>query len=107
VVFGRAHPCFLTIWFRWERGEALFSVAIMGHVLRSTVKSDAENDMETEFLMTSNGGSSLRGDEEHAWCFVTHNIDIGKWGDNTGEVEIPTLQGENPRSENWLCLAIV
>jgi hypothetical protein len=29
-------------------------------------------------------------------------------GDSTGEVQGPTLQGENPRSDlNWLCLAIV
>jgi hypothetical protein len=28
-------------------------------------------------------------------------------GDGTGEVQGPTLQGENPRSGlNWLCLAI-
>jgi hypothetical protein len=31
------------------------------------VKTGAENDMEAEFLMTSNGGSSLCGDEELAW----------------------------------------
>jgi hypothetical protein len=31
------------------------------------VKSDAENDMETEFLMTTSGGLSLRGDEKLAW----------------------------------------
>jgi hypothetical protein len=31
------------------------------------VKLEAENDMEAEFLMTSNGGSSLCGDEELAW----------------------------------------
>jgi hypothetical protein len=28
-------------------------------------------------------------------------------GNSTGEVQCPTLQGENPRSGlNWLCLAI-
>jgi hypothetical protein len=31
------------------------------------MKSDAENDMGSGFLKTSNGGSSLRGDEELAW----------------------------------------
>jgi hypothetical protein len=36
--------------------KTLQSVAIMGHVLRSIVNSEAENDMEAEFLMTSNGG---------------------------------------------------
>jgi hypothetical protein len=40
------------------------SVAIIGHILRSMVKSDVENDMETEFLVTSGAGSSLRGDDE-------------------------------------------
>jgi hypothetical protein len=39
----------------------------MGHVLWSMVNSDAENNMETEFLMTSSGGSSLHSDEELAW----------------------------------------
>jgi hypothetical protein len=28
---------------------------------------EAENDMEAEFLMTSNGGSSFCGNEELAW----------------------------------------
>jgi hypothetical protein len=29
------------------------------------------------------------------------------WGDNIGEVQSPTFQGENPRSDlNWLCLAM-
>jgi hypothetical protein len=58
---------FLAVEFQRERGEALLSVAIMGHVLRSMVKSGAENDMEAEFLMTSNDGLSLCGDEELAW----------------------------------------
>jgi hypothetical protein len=61
------HVLFLTVWFQRERSKALLSVAIMGLVLWSMVKSDAENDMETEFLMTTSGGSSLRGDEELAW----------------------------------------
>jgi hypothetical protein len=38
---------FLTVWFQRKRGEALLYVAIMGQVLRSMVKSDEENDMET------------------------------------------------------------
>jgi hypothetical protein len=58
---------FLTVWFQREHAEALLSVAIMVHVLLSMVKSDADNDMEIEFLMTSNSGSSLRGDEELVW----------------------------------------
>jgi hypothetical protein len=59
-------------WIGWysvvcTHGEALLSVAIIEHVLRSMVKSKAENDMEAEFLMTSNGGLSLCDDEELAW----------------------------------------
>jgi hypothetical protein len=48
-----AHMYFLTIWFQRERDEALLSVAIIGHVLWSMVKSDTGNGMEAEFLMTS------------------------------------------------------
>jgi hypothetical protein len=58
---------FLTVWFQREHGEALLSVATMGHVLRSMVKLEMENDMEAEFLMTSNRDSSLCDDEELAW----------------------------------------
>jgi hypothetical protein len=54
-------------WFQRECGKALLSVAIMGHVLRSMVKLEADNDMEAEFLMNSNGGSSLCSNEELAW----------------------------------------
>jgi hypothetical protein len=31
------------------------------------VKSEADNDMEAVFLMTSNDGLSLSGDEELVW----------------------------------------
>jgi hypothetical protein len=61
------HHIFLIVWFQGERAETLFFVTIMGHVLRSMVNTGAENDMEAEFLMTSNGGSSPCGDEELAW----------------------------------------
>jgi hypothetical protein len=63
--FSHVHPCRLVS--KKECGEALFSVAIMGHILRSMVKSEAENDMEAIFLRTSNSGLSLCGDEELAW----------------------------------------
>jgi hypothetical protein len=67
VVFGYAHPyVFLSVWFQRKRDDALLPVAIMGHVLRAMVKSDMENDMKTEFLMTSSDGPCLRGDEELA-----------------------------------------
>jgi hypothetical protein len=49
------HVFTLAVRFQ-ERGEALISVSIMRHVLRSMVKSEPENGMETKFLMTSNGG---------------------------------------------------
>jgi hypothetical protein len=42
------------------------------------VKSEAKNGMKAKFLMTSNGGSSLCGDEELAWCFVISSSGIGK-----------------------------
>jgi hypothetical protein len=42
------------------------------------VKSEVENDMEVEFLMTSSGGLNLCDDEKLAWRFVTHSTDIGK-----------------------------
>jgi hypothetical protein len=66
-IWSCATMFFLTIWFQRERGEALLSVAMMGHVLRSMVMLEEENDMEAKFLMTSNGGSSLCGDEELTW----------------------------------------
>jgi hypothetical protein len=66
VVFGYAHPyVFLSVWFQRKR-EALLPVAIMGHILRAMVKSDMENDIETEFLMTSSDGMCLHSDEELA-----------------------------------------
>jgi hypothetical protein len=71
---------FLAVWFQRERGETLLPVAIMRHILRSMVKSEAENDMKVEFLSTSIEGSSLCDDEELAWCFLTCSNDIGKWG---------------------------
>jgi hypothetical protein len=39
----RTHVFFLTVWFQRERGEALLSVAIKWHVLRSMMKSEAES----------------------------------------------------------------
>jgi hypothetical protein len=54
-----------------------------------------ENDMEAEFLMTSNDGSSLCGDEELSWWFLTHSNGIGSGPNSKWEVQSPTLQGEN------------
>jgi hypothetical protein len=57
---------FLAVWFQRERGEALLSVAIMRHILRSMVKSKAENDMVAEFFRTGIEDFCLYGDEELA-----------------------------------------
>jgi hypothetical protein len=61
--FGRAHPCFFDCLVSRERGEALPSIIIMGHVLWSIVKSEADNDRAADFLRYSIGGSSLFGDD--------------------------------------------
>jgi hypothetical protein len=101
------HVFFLTVWFQREHDEALLSVAIMRRVLRSMVKLEAENDTKAESLRTSNGGLSLCGNEELAWWFVTRRSGIRNWGNNTGEVQSPTLHGKKPRSGlNWLCLTM-
>jgi hypothetical protein len=60
------HIFFLTVWFHRECDEALFLIAIMGHGFCS-MKLEAENDINPEFLITSNGGSSLCDDEKLAW----------------------------------------
>jgi hypothetical protein len=52
--------------FQRKRGKVLLPVAIRAHILRSMVKSKMENEMEFEFLMTSNDDSSLC-DIELAW----------------------------------------
>jgi hypothetical protein len=53
------------------------------------------------------GGLSLCSKEELALLFVTRSSDMVSGADSTGEVQGPTLQGENSRSGlNWLCLAI-
>jgi hypothetical protein len=73
---------FQTDWFQRKRCEALLHVAIMGHALRSMsmVKSETENDIEAEFLRTSNGDSILCGVEEFGWRFMTSSSGFGKWG---------------------------
>jgi hypothetical protein len=62
--FGHTHLFFSSRLISWEDDEAVLFVAIMGNVLLSMLKSDVENDMEVEFLRTSNGGSSLHDDEK-------------------------------------------
>jgi hypothetical protein len=65
IGFWGAHPCFYwPFGFRGKRDKAMLSIDIIGHVLRSMVKSEAENDRKTEFLRTSIRGSSLCGDKE-------------------------------------------
>jgi hypothetical protein len=50
----------IIILFNPTKQHLLF-IAIVGHILRYMLKSKAENDMEAEFLMTSNGDLSLCG----------------------------------------------
>jgi hypothetical protein len=83
------------------------SVAIMdmSHLLWSMVKSEAENNVEAK-LRTNNGGSSLCSDKELGDLWLVAAASIGG-GDNTWEVQSPTLQDKNPRSGlNWFCLVM-
>jgi hypothetical protein len=65
--FYHAHPYFFDRLVSREHGEALPSIIIMGHVLWSIVKSEADNDRAAEFLRYSIGDSSLFGDDVLAW----------------------------------------
>ena len=49
----RTHVFILAVWFQRERVKALLCVTIMRLVLRSMMKSEAENDMEAETLVTA------------------------------------------------------
>jgi hypothetical protein len=79
----------------------MLSIDIIGHVLRSMVKSEAENDRKTEFLRTSIRGSSLCGDKELVVAAsASGSVSIG-------EVQSPSLQGEYSRSGlSWLCMSM-
>jgi hypothetical protein len=58
-------------------------------------------------LGTSDGGSSLCGEEELALLICDLEQRHVSGGDCTEEVQSLTFQGENPRSGlNWLCLAM-
>jgi hypothetical protein len=65
---------FLSVWFQRERFETLLAVNIMGHAF-SSHGADGEWHGSRE-LGTSNGGSSLCGDEELPWCSVTWSIEM-------------------------------
>ena len=106
VVFGRTHPCFyLTVWFQRERFEALLAVNTMEHAF--SFHGAGGECHGSQDLGTSIGDSSLCGDEELAWCFVSWSSGIVSGGDRTGEVQSLTFQGENLRSGlNCLCLAM-
>jgi hypothetical protein len=90
---------------------ALWSSVVCCHhrirLLQSMVKSETENNMEAKF----------QGQATVVWVFVTMRNLLGdSWivvaasasgGKSTGEVQSPTLQDENPRSDlNWLCLTM-
>jgi hypothetical protein len=58
-------------------------------------------------LETSDGGSSLCGEEELALLIRDLEQLHVRWGDCIGELQSLTFQGENPRSGlNWFCLAM-
>jgi hypothetical protein len=102
IGFWGAHPCFYwQFGFRGKRDKAMLSIDIIGHVLRSMVKSEAENDRKTEFLRTSIRGSSLCGDKELVVAAsASGSVSIG-------EVQSPSLQGEYSRSGlSWLCMSM-
>jgi hypothetical protein len=71
---------FPTIWFQRKCGEARLSVAIIGHVLRFMVNSEAENHRIVEFMRTCIGGLSLCIDEDLLGDSVTRSSGIGKCG---------------------------
>jgi hypothetical protein len=74
---------------------------------RSMVKSASGEYYWCRVLGTSNGDSSLCGNEKLSSWFVTRSSGMESGGDNIWEVQGPTLQDENPRSGlSWLCLAM-
>jgi hypothetical protein len=96
-----------TVWFQRKRCEALLAIIILRHDSCSMVKSASGKCHRSRDLRTGNGGSSLCGEVELVWWFVTWSSGIKSGGDSIGEVKSYTLQGENPMSGlNWLCLAI-
>src|SRR3954467_15529859 len=94
VVFGRAGKI----------GAKLYSLAIMG---KSMVKSGGECHGSCG-RRTGNVVRSLCVDEGSGSKFQESWQQYVSRGDNTGEDQSPTCQGENPRSGlNWLCLAMI
>jgi hypothetical protein len=72
---------------------------------RSMVKSAVGECHGSRDLRTSNGASSLCGDDILAWWFVIWSRGIVREGDKTWEVSL-IFRGENLRScFNWLCLS--
>jgi hypothetical protein len=94
----------------WEEALQIFVVCCHHGtcLLRSMVKSGAENDME----------AMLWGLATAVWVYVVMRNFLGdSWlvsmasisgDDNIGDVQSPTLQGENPMlGLNWLCPTMV
>jgi hypothetical protein len=93
-----------------SEGALRSSASCCHHVARSRsmVKSVSGECHGSRDLRTGNGGSSLCGKVELAWWLMTQSSGFVSGGDSTGEVQSPTLQGENPRSGlSWLCLAMI
>jgi hypothetical protein len=72
-------------------------------ISRSMVKSASGECHGSQALGTSNGGSSLCGNEEVALWFMTHTRGMESEDKSTWEIEGPALQNEDPMSGlNWL-----
>jgi hypothetical protein len=90
---------------------ALWSSVVCCHhrirLLQSMVKSETENNMEAKFqgqAMVVRVFVTMRNLLGDSWIVVAASASGGK---STGEVQSPTLQDENPRSDlNWLCLTM-
>jgi hypothetical protein len=98
---------FQTVWFQREHGVTLLSVSIIGPTLRSMVKSEQKLTWKPSFWRLATMVrvfvvmKNLLGD---LWVIAAVSAN---GGDNTGEDQSPTLQGENSRSGlSWLCMAM-
>jgi hypothetical protein len=107
-IWSRVTVFFLTVWFQRERCEALQSIAVVGHVFSSMVKSVAENGMETEIwglVMVVRVLVAMRICLGDLWLGAATSV---SGGDNTREVRSLNFQDENSRfGLKWLCLAMV
>jgi hypothetical protein len=104
VVFGRAHTyCFLHVWFQREHGEALFMLPLWDMPYGPWWSLTRRMVWKLSFwwlammVQVFVAMRNLLGD----FWIVTTASECG--GDNTGEVQSPILQSENPRSSLNFC----